>query len=117
MRNGVIPSVARDLGCGWLDGPSRPVLRVPRYARNDITLILLALLLSACATTRPADRVRAEFLHSWRAYERYAWGHDELRPLTRQPRDWYGESLLITPVDSLDALLLMATHPVAGAER
>jgi len=54
-----------------------------------------------------AARVRAEFLHSWKAYEQYAWGHDELRPLTKQPRDWYGQSLLMTPVDSLDTLILM----------
>lgn len=53
-----------------------------------------------------AERTRAELLHAWRAYERLAWGHDELRPLSRAPRDWYGESLLMTPVDSLDTLLL-----------
>ena len=33
-----------------------------------------------------ANRVRTEFLHSWRAYERYAWGHDELRPISKTPR-------------------------------
>jgi mannosidase alpha-like ER degradation enhancer 2 len=54
-----------------------------------------------------AAEVRAEFLFSWRAYERYAWGHDELRPLSHTFRDWYGESLLMTPVDSLDTLLLL----------
>jgi ER degradation enhancer, mannosidase alpha-like 2 len=55
-----------------------------------------------------AARVREELIFSWRAYERYAWGHDELKPLSRAPRDWYGnESLLMTPVDSLDTLLLM----------
>lgn len=53
------------------------------------------------------DRVRAEFLHAWKAYEQYAWGHDELRPISKTPRDWYGESLLMTPVDSLDALIMM----------
>jgi len=62
---------------------------------------------------KPVDRaalaaqVRAEFLSSWQAYERYAWGHDELQPLSKTPRDWYGESLLMTPVDSLDTLLLL----------
>jgi len=55
-----------------------------------------------------AERVRAEFLHSWRAYEQYAWGHDELRPLSKTPRDWHGsESLLMTPVDALDTMLIM----------
>jgi mannosidase alpha-like ER degradation enhancer 2 len=54
-----------------------------------------------------AARAHAEFLHSWQGYERYAWGHDELRPLSHTFRDWYGESLLMTPVDSLDTLLLL----------
>jgi mannosidase alpha-like ER degradation enhancer 2 len=54
-----------------------------------------------------ADRVRVEFLHAWNNYERYAWGHDALRPLSKNPHDWYGEPLLMTPVDALDTLILM----------
>jgi mannosidase alpha-like ER degradation enhancer 2 len=57
--------------------------------------------------TALAEQVRSEFLHAWRAYEQYAWGHDELKPLSKAPRDWYGTSLQITPVDTLDTLLLM----------
>jgi mannosidase alpha-like ER degradation enhancer 2 len=62
-----------------------------------------------------ADRVRTEFLHAWNNYERYAWGHDALRPLSKTGQDWYGESLLMTPVDALDTLILM--HLDAEAER
>jgi mannosyl-oligosaccharide alpha-1,2-mannosidase len=54
-----------------------------------------------------AQQVRDEFLRSWKAYKEYAWGHDELMPLSKAPRDWYGESLLMTPVDALDTMLLM----------
>jgi mannosidase alpha-like ER degradation enhancer 2 len=54
-----------------------------------------------------AERVRAEFLHAWRGYERYAWGHDELRPLSKTARDWYGEPLYMTQVDALDTLFIM----------
>jgi mannosidase alpha-like ER degradation enhancer 2 len=54
-----------------------------------------------------ADRVRVEFLHAWNNYERYAWGHDALRPLSKNPHDWYGEPLVMTPVDALDTLILM----------
>jgi len=54
-----------------------------------------------------ATRVRTEFLHAWNSYELYAWGHDALRPLSKTARDWYGESLLMTPVDALDTLVLM----------
>jgi ER degradation enhancer, mannosidase alpha-like 2 len=54
-----------------------------------------------------ARRVRAEMLHAWKAYETYAWGHDELKPVSGTAHDWYGASLLMTPVDALDTLLLM----------
>src|SRR3712207_9431922 len=54
-----------------------------------------------------AARVRAEFLHAWRGYERHAWGHDELRPLSKKPHDWYGEPLYMTQVDALDTLIMM----------
>ena len=62
-----------------------------------------------------ATRVRTEFLHAWNNYERYAWGHDALRPLSKTPRDWYGQTLLMTPVDALDTLILM--HLDAEAEK
>ena len=81
-----------------------------------------AFLLAACATfatlgcakareddhaRQMATRVRTEFLHAWNNYERYAWGHDALRSLSKTAHDWYGESLLMTPVDALDTLILM----------
>jgi ER degradation enhancer, mannosidase alpha-like 2 len=59
-------------------------------------------------------QVREELLHAWRGYERYAWGHDELKPVTLAPRDWYGESLLMTPVDALDTLLLVGLKEEAA---
>jgi hypothetical protein len=64
-----------------------------------------------------AARVRVEMLHAWRGYERYAWGHDELRPVSRTTRDWYGEPLLMTPVDALDSLLLMGLDDEAAKAR
>jgi len=64
-----------------------------------------------------AERVRSEFLFSWQAYEKYAWGHDELRPISQTPRDWYGESLMMTPVDSLDTLILMGFNDEADKAR
>lgn len=54
-----------------------------------------------------ADLVKREFLHAWNGYKRYAWGHDMLMPLSKSYRDWYGESLLMTPVDALSTMKLM----------
>jgi len=64
-----------------------------------------------------AARVRQEFLHAWHGYKRYAWGHDELKPLSRAPHDWYAGTLLITPVDSLDTMLMMGLEEEAEAAR
>src|SRR5881398_2820606 len=90
------------------------------------TVVLLAAAVACaihgCAKTREdehaqqlASRVRDEFLHAWNNYERYAWGHDALRPLSKTGHDWYGQSLLMTPVDALDTLILM--HLDAEGER
>ncbi len=64
-----------------------------------------------------ANRVRQEFLHAWNAYRQYAWGHDELRPLSKGYYDWYGQSLLMTPVDALDTMVLMGLKDQAGEDR
>jgi mannosidase alpha-like ER degradation enhancer 2 len=63
--------------------------------------------LDASERARLAGEVRSEFLRAWKAYEQYAWGHDELKPVSKVPRDWGSESLLITPVDALDTMILM----------
>ena len=90
-----------------------------RFSLTTILLTLSTLLLPTDAAAQRAGaasvvnrrelaaRVRAEFLHAWRGYERYAWGHDELRPLSRTARDWYGEPLYMTQVDALDTLFIM----------
>ncbi|MEN3370412.1 MAG: degradation enhancer, mannosidase alpha-like 2 [Verrucomicrobiota bacterium] len=64
-----------------------------------------------------ADRVKREFLHAWNNYERYAWGHDALKPLSKTSHDWYGQSLLMTPVDALDTLILMKLDAEADKAR
>jgi|GEM_PF-86103 len=64
-----------------------------------------------------AEQVKGEFLHAWNGYKTYAWGHDDLSPLTHKPRDWYGQSLLMTPVDALDTLIVMGLDDEAKATR
>src|ERR1700730_737647 len=56
---------------------------------------------------RLATEVRSEFLHAWNGYKKYAWGHDDLKPLSKGYHDWYAEPLLMTPVDALDTMILM----------
>ena len=94
---------------------------------NMFALLLAGLILFAaqgCNQTRDeeharqvAERVKAEFLHAWNNYERYAWGHDALKPLSKAHHDWYGKPLLMTPVDALDTLILMKLEAEATKAR
>lgn len=96
---------------------------MPPIAR--ILVLLAACLLPVAAAAAPqasadafmAARVREEFSHAWAGYRQYAWGHDALRPLSRTPRDWYAQSLLMTPVDALDTLILMGLKEEAASAR
>jgi mannosidase alpha-like ER degradation enhancer 2 len=64
-----------------------------------------------------AQRVKDEMHHAWQGYKQYAWGHDALNPLSKTPRDWYEHSLLMTPVDALDTLVLMGLKDDANEAR
>jgi mannosidase alpha-like ER degradation enhancer 2 len=64
-----------------------------------------------------AKQVREQFLHAWDGYHKYAWGHDELRPLSNEPFDWYGTPLLMTPVDALDTMIVMGLDKEADEDR
>jgi ER degradation enhancer, mannosidase alpha-like 2 len=64
-----------------------------------------------------AHEVLAEFLHAWNGYKKYAWGHDDLKPLSLSYHDWYAEPLLMTPVDALDTMILMGLKEEAAGTR
>lgn len=64
-----------------------------------------------------ARRVREEFLHAWNGYKQYAWGHDELKPLSKSYHDWHSVSLDMTPVDALDTMILMGLDDEAAKTR
>lgn len=72
---------------------------------------------AAGADAAMAARVKSEFLHGWNGYRQYAWGRDALKPLSNTSSDWYAESLLMTPVDALDTLLVMGLDDDADAAR
>ena len=64
-----------------------------------------------------AKLVREEFLHAWNGYKQYAWGHDELKPLSKSFRDWHTVPLYVTPVDALDTMILMGLDDEAAKTR
>ena len=91
---------------------------------KSITLLLVFLIAAPIANSQPAPNkqklaaeVKSEFLHAWNGYKKYAWGHDDLRPLTKTFHDWYAQPLLMTPVDALDTMILMGLKDEADATR
>jgi mannosidase alpha-like ER degradation enhancer 2 len=86
-----------------------------------LILLLLVLPFSASAQQpnkqKLAAEVKAEFLHAWNGYKKYAWGHDDLKPLSKTYHDWYPQPLLMTPVDSLDTMIIMGFKQEADTTR
>ncbi len=95
-------------GCARPEEPARtaaPDIR-PVHAVVDLTTD------SAFAT-----EVKEAYLHAWDGYVKYAWGHDALKPLSGTYRDWYSSSLLMTPVDGYDTMVLMGLTQQADSAK
>jgi Glycosyl hydrolase family 47 len=73
--------------------------------------------IDAAASAKLATQVREEVRHAWQGYKRYAWGHDDLAPLSKGAHDWYAAPLLMTPVDALDTLVLLGLNDEANEAR
>ena len=52
-------------------------------------------------------KVKEAVQHAWKGYKDYAWGADDLKPLTKNSKIWYGKSMLMTPVDAFDTFTLL----------
>lgn len=55
--------------------------------------------------TERQKAVVTAFKHAWKGYKDYAWGHDELKPLSKSHSTWF--NLGLTMIDSLDTMWLM----------
>jgi glycosyl hydrolase family 47 len=95
-----------------------------RFAHRFISILLVAITAAplACAQqavnrAQLAFQVRFEFRHAWTGYKKYAWSHDDLKPLSKTYHDWYAQSLLMTPVDALDTMILMGLKDEAKQTR
>src|ERR1043165_8940806 len=89
---------------------------------RKLSILLLLLLLVPAAQAQTSNKqlaaeVKAEFLHAWTGYKKYAWGHDDLKPLSKTYHDWYPEPLLMTPVDALDTMTIMGLDDEAAATK
>jgi mannosidase alpha-like ER degradation enhancer 2 len=86
-----------------------------------VLLFCVSLVVPAQPTVdRPAMAAKAkrEFAFAWDNYKKYASGHDELLPVSHGARDWYeGQNIYMTPVDSLDTMILMGFKDEADKTR
>ncbi|XP_063067097.1 endoplasmic reticulum mannosyl-oligosaccharide 1,2-alpha-mannosidase [Engraulis encrasicolus] len=51
------------------------------------------------------EAVREAFRHAWKGYKGFAWGHDELKPLSKSYGEWFG--LGLTLIDALDTMWIL----------
>ncbi|XP_036383218.1 mannosidase, alpha, class 1B, member 1b [Megalops cyprinoides] len=51
------------------------------------------------------EAVKEAFRHAWKGYKEFAWGHDELKPVSKSYSEWFG--LGLTLIDSLDTMWIM----------
>ena len=93
--------------------------KVKFYAAIFLPLIFVSTIFSQPKVDKKqmAAQVKTEFLYAWNGYKKYAWGHDDLKPVSKTYRDWYGQTVLMTPVDSLDSLYLLGFKREADATR
>lgn len=63
------------------------------------------------------NKVKEAAAHAWKGYKDYAWGADDLRPLSKTSRNWYKQSMLMTPVDAFDTFTILGlTKEAADAK-
>ncbi|HSK64478.1 MAG TPA: glycoside hydrolase family 47 protein, partial [Pyrinomonadaceae bacterium] len=88
------------------------------FHRLSLAVCVIGVICGNCfAQQKLAAEVKAEFLHAWNGYKKHAWGHDDLKPLSKTHHDWYAQPLLMTPVDALDTMILMGLKDEADATR
>jgi mannosyl-oligosaccharide alpha-1,2-mannosidase len=56
-----------------------------------------------------AAQIRAEFLHAWNGYKQFAWGHDEVHPVSGTFSEFFvpGHPIGLSIIEALDTLYVM----------
>lgn len=66
--------------------------------------VYIFLILGFSAESR-LEAVREAFRHAWKGYKDFAWGHDELKPISKSYTEWFG--LGLTLIDALDTMWIL----------
>ncbi|MGZ3845720.1 MAG: glycoside hydrolase family 47 protein [Flavisolibacter sp.] len=83
--------------------------------RKQVLVLLSFLVFCYCDAQSFPDDLKKEMRekvvegtrHAWQGYRQFAWGYDDLQPLTKNGKNWYKHSLLMTPVDAFDTFILL----------
>ena len=85
-----------------------------RFLLTVISLFLSVSLLAQKDAPFPVEmkkemcnKVKEAAQQAWKGYKDYAWGADDLKPLTKTSKTWYKQSMLMTPVDAFDTFTLL----------
>ena len=83
---------------GGAKAPAGVTLRYPFVAAQDK--------LRARAV---AEEVRREFLHAWNGYKQFAWGFDEVLPVSGKPKNFFvpDHSFGLSIIEAMDTLYVM----------
>jgi len=88
-------------------------MRRKRFLVSGASVLTLPLL-GAAPEAMPdakviAAQVRDEFLHAWNGYRKFAWGFDEVKPLSGTSHDFFvtGHSFGLSIIEALDTLYVM----------
>lgn len=92
------------------DKENVPKLQMDKVSFDGVGNIFMEKIIGAATAKKSSSQERqtaivAAFLHAWKGYKNYAWGHDHLKPITKTFQNWFGLGLTI--VDSLDTIYIM----------
>nr|XP_019612254.1 PREDICTED: endoplasmic reticulum mannosyl-oligosaccharide 1,2-alpha-mannosidase [Rhinolophus sinicus] len=96
--------------------PQRTLVRYWGHQRADVCGVSEKQQGPVCAP--PNERQKAvvdAFRHAWAGYRKFAWGHDELKPVSRSFSEWFG--LGLTLIDSLDTMWILGLKKEFGEAR
>ena len=83
--------------------PPPPSTTAPSVERSDLKKLRPSL--PGGADVDKMNAVKAAMQHSWAGYKKFAWGQDELRPMSKSGNNWLHQGGTI--VDALDTLWIM----------
>ena len=102
------------VGLAWMCAPEDVAVQPKKQRPQEMAGMPLGPPLQSEHTERQKAVVEA-FKHAWKAYKAYAWGKDELLPISRDSNEWF--NLGLTLVDALDTMWVMGLSEEFGEAR